>query len=101
VRAAFDLVLPARSGGGDETLASFVRRRFGQEALDHLAQSMVAGIYTADAEQLSLQATFAEFLMMEQEHRSVILGLRARGARSKTPSSDQTSSGPRYGLFAT
>ena len=34
IRAALDLVLPARTGGGDETLASFVRRRFGQEALD-------------------------------------------------------------------
>src|SRR6185503_1487389 len=101
VRAAFDLVLPARSGGGDETLASFVRRRFGQEALDHLAQPMVAGIYTADAEQLSLQATFPEFLRMEQESRSVILGLRARGTKSRKAAPDQASSGPCYGLFAT
>jgi oxygen-dependent protoporphyrinogen oxidase len=99
-RAALDLVLPARAGGADqadETLASFVRRRFGSEALDHLAQPMVAGIYTADAEQLSLQATFPEFLRMEAEHRSVILALKRRRA----PSAAGTASGPRYGLFAT
>ncbi len=98
LRAALDLVLPARRGGGDETLASFVRRRFGREALERLAQPMVAGIYTADAEQLSLQSTFPEFLKMEAEHRSVIVALRARA--SQTPGTE-TASGPRYGLFAT
>lgn len=106
LRAALDLVLPARAGGGDETLASFVRRRFGREALDHLAQPMVAGIYTADAEQLSLQATFPEFLKMEATHRSVILALRARGRSrpggvSAAGSPSEAASGPRYGLFAT
>ncbi len=99
LRAALDLVLPARKESGDETLASFVRRRFGQEALDHLAQPMVAGIYTADAEQLSLAATFPDFLKMEASHRSVILALRAR--RGAPGGAATTASGPRYGLFAT
>lgn len=98
LRAGFDLFLPARAEGGDETLAAFVRRRFGDEALEYLAQPMVAGIYTADAEQLSLQATFPEFLKMEAEHRSVILALRARGRKKGGAA---TASGPRYGLFAT
>ena len=56
-RMALDLVLPRRevaNGSDDESLAAFVRRRFGQEALERMAQPMVGGIYTADPESLSL-----------------------------------------------
>jgi len=52
--------------GYDESLASFVRRRLGKEALEWLAQPLLAGIYAADPETLSLQATFPQFLEMEE-----------------------------------
>jgi oxygen-dependent protoporphyrinogen oxidase len=70
----------------DETLAQFVRRRLGREALERMAQPMVGGIYTADPEQLSLRATMPRFLEMEREHRSLIRALRKQG-RSPTPGS--------------
>jgi oxygen-dependent protoporphyrinogen oxidase len=41
----------------DESLADFVRRRFGRETLDRLVQPLVGGIYTSDPEKLSLAAT--------------------------------------------
>ncbi|HZN04630.1 MAG TPA: protoporphyrinogen oxidase [Candidatus Polarisedimenticolia bacterium] len=94
-RAAMDLVLPRGPALADESLASFVRRRFGTETLERLAQPLLAGIYGADPERLSLKATMPRFLDLEREHRSVILGLRRgrrRGAASGT-------SGARYGLF--
>jgi oxygen-dependent protoporphyrinogen oxidase len=48
-RMALDLVLPrGRNPDADESLASFVRRRFGREALERVAQPMAGGIYTAD-----------------------------------------------------
>lgn len=75
VRMAMDLLLPKKSDRGDESLASFVRRRFGQEALEKIAQPMVGGLYTADPETLSLQATLPRFLDMEQKCGSVIRGL--------------------------
>ncbi len=96
LRTALDLVIPRRRGGGDETLASFVRRRLGREALERMAQPMVAGIYSADPEELSLEATFPQFLEMEREHRSVILALRKR---MREGSAEKMASGPRYGLF--
>src|SRR5437763_2880215 len=42
-RMALDLLLPRRksANGDDESLAAFVRRRFGQEALERMAQPMV------------------------------------------------------------
>ncbi len=98
LRMGMDLFLPARKGGADESLGDFVRRRFGREALVRMAQPMVAGIYTADAERLSLKATFPRFLELEARHGSVIRGLwEARRRRGMA----KGVSGPRYGLFVT
>ena len=95
VRMLRDLVLPP-GDGRDETLASFVRRRLGVEALDRIAQPLVSGIYTADPEKLSLQATMPQFLRMEQDHGSILLAMRARMRDAATAAA----AGPRYGLFA-
>src|SRR5205085_10549958 len=73
-RMALDLLLP-RGGGNDESLGAFVRRRLGAEALERVAQPLVAGIYTADPDELSLAATMPRFLELERRERSVILGL--------------------------
>ncbi|MBI3015457.1 MAG: protoporphyrinogen oxidase [Candidatus Tectomicrobia bacterium] len=98
-RMMLDLFLPRRKVDADESLASFVRRRLGKEALERMAQPMVAGIYTADPERLSLRATFPRFHEMERVHGSMIRALRAR---VRNPSArGQEASGPRYGLFAT
>lgn len=102
-RAAMELLIPARRSSRDESLASFVRRRFGRQVLDRLAQPMVAGIYSADPEKLSLRATFPRFLDMEAKGGVIRSLLRARrrksGGRGAVPA--QGTSGPRYGLFAT
>jgi oxygen-dependent protoporphyrinogen oxidase len=93
-RIAADLVLPRKrlNGDTDESLAHFVRRRFGREALSRMAQPMVGGIYTADPEKLSLRATFPRFLDIEVQHRSIILGLIKAGRTAGV-------SGARYSLF--
>jgi oxygen-dependent protoporphyrinogen oxidase len=96
-RMAWDLFAPRASGpNGDESLASFVRRRLGNEALTRIAQPMVGGIYTADPEMLSLRATMPRFLEMEREHGSLIRAMRANGAMLKQRSGV---SGARCSLF--
>ena len=95
-RMAADLLLPRKSTNGDESLASFVRRRLGTEALERMAQPMVGGIYTADPETLSLRATLPRFLEMEREHRSLILAMLRQGQAQKVGTS-----GARYSLFLT
>jgi oxygen-dependent protoporphyrinogen oxidase len=99
-RIALDLVLPKGNANGsdDESLAHFVRRRLGREALDRMAQPMVAGIYTADPEELSLRATMPRFLEMERRYRSVIRALRKQGS-SPTVRKALDASGVRYILF--
>jgi oxygen-dependent protoporphyrinogen oxidase len=95
-RMAADLFLPRKStnGANDESLASFVRRRLGKEALERMAQPMVGGIYTADPETLSLRATLPRFLDMEQKHRSLILAMLRQSRAQKSGAS-----GARYSLF--
>lgn len=92
LRMAADLVLPRENGKEDESLACFVRRRLGREALERMAQPMVGGIYTADPETLSLRATLPRFLDMERDHRSLILAMMRQGQKAGT-------SGARYSLF--
>jgi oxygen-dependent protoporphyrinogen oxidase len=101
LRLLLDLVIPRRSDESEESLGSFVRRRFGREALDRLVQPLVAGIYTADPYDLSLNATFPQFPAMEREHGSVIRALQ-REARERGPRHlERRASGARYGLFVT
>ncbi len=96
LRMALDLVLP-RGGGDDESLGAFVRRRLGAEALERVAQPLVAGIYTADPDDLSLMATMPRFLELERKERSIILGLRRSLRRAPLPGT----SGARWSLFVT
>lgn len=72
----------------DESLASFVTRRFGREVLERVAEPIVAGLYTARAENLSLRLTLPRFLDMETREGSVIRGLRkaALERSSRAPS---------------
>jgi oxygen-dependent protoporphyrinogen oxidase len=98
LRMFADLLLPRRSMNcsNDESLADFVRRRLGREALERMAQPMVGGIYTADPEVLSLRATLPRFLDIERDDRSLILGMWRKGRKANN---ETGVSGARYSLF--
>jgi oxygen-dependent protoporphyrinogen oxidase len=81
-RMALDLVLPRKvrwaegetAQDHDETLESFVVRRMGRECLDRLAEPLVGGVHASAPSDMSLAATFPNFLEMEQKFGSLILG---------------------------
>src|SRR5262245_10257854 len=54
LRMGAEIFLPRSKNHQDESLGSFVRRRFGTEALERVAQPLVGGIYASDPDQLSL-----------------------------------------------
>jgi oxygen-dependent protoporphyrinogen oxidase len=83
IRMGLDLVIPPRRETGDESLASFIRRRLGHEALDKIAGPMMAGIYVADPEKLSIESTFPQFVEMERQHGSLIKAMQQ--AKKKSP----------------
>src|SRR5439155_759599 len=61
--------------------------------LERVAEPLLGGIYTGDAERLSLRATMPRFVELERRHGSLIRGLRAT-ARTRD-------AGARYSLFMT
>jgi oxygen-dependent protoporphyrinogen oxidase len=78
LRMALDLVLPAgRPAGDDESIAAFVGRRFGREAVRLLGDPLLAGIHGGEAARLSIGALFPRLVAAEQRHGSVVRGLRA------------------------
>lgn len=86
-RMGLDVVVPKGPAEGDESLASFFRRRFGAQAFDRVLEPLMAGIYAGDAEQMSLKATFPRFLELEQQYGSIIRGMAAAKKKAPPPSS--------------
>jgi oxygen-dependent protoporphyrinogen oxidase len=101
LRMAMEFFLPARMTDADESLASFVIRRFGREALDRVVQPLISGIYTARPEKLSLRATMPRFLDLESQYGSVIKGMQSQGKKRQASRNKTTGSGARYGMFVT
>ncbi|WP_027084643.1 protoporphyrinogen oxidase [Cohnella panacarvi] len=99
LRAAMDLLLPRRGADEDESLGGFIRRRLGQEVLEHITEPLLAGIYAGDTQSLSLAATFPQFKQIERKHRSLILGMLA--AKKDTPKLDGLPEIARRSLFLT
>jgi oxygen-dependent protoporphyrinogen oxidase len=79
----------AKTSSEDESVASFVRRKFGHEILEYLVAPFVSGIYAGDPEKLSLQAAFPSLDEWERKYGSVVRGAMksrpAKGASKASP----------------
>jgi oxygen-dependent protoporphyrinogen oxidase len=58
----------------DESIAAFVRRKFGAELLENLVGPFVSGVYAGDPEKLSLRSAFPALHAFEEKYGSVIRG---------------------------
>jgi oxygen-dependent protoporphyrinogen oxidase len=76
LRMGLELVIPARPQE-DESIGSFMRRRFGQETVSYLAEPLLAGIHAGDVDRLSMRALFPRLLEAERSHGSVVRALRS------------------------
>lgn len=66
---------PALPNAGDESIANFVRRKFGMELLEKLVGPLVSGIYAGDAEKLGLRSAFPQLYEAENSRGSIVRGL--------------------------
>ena len=67
----------------EETLAQFVERRLGRNALDYLVDPFVSGVYAGDPQRLSVEAAMPKLHALEHEHGSLIRGGIASMRRAK------------------
>ncbi|HUQ95244.1 MAG TPA: protoporphyrinogen oxidase [Bryobacteraceae bacterium] len=63
----------------ERSVTEFVREHYGQEAVDYLAEPLLAGVYGGDPQALSVDAVLARFVDMETKYGSLTRGaLEAR-----------------------
>jgi protoporphyrinogen/coproporphyrinogen III oxidase len=83
-RIASEPLRRGRPPANEESVAAFVRRKFGSEILEYLVSPFVSGVYAGDPEQLSLRAAFPQLEQWEREHGSVWRGaIRSRSKGGK------------------
>ena len=84
IRMGVELLHPPRkTDGRDESVADLVRRHYGPEAVDRLADPLLSGIYGGDSSQLSAQTVLPKLVEMEQEYGSLTRGMLAGHRKMK------------------
>jgi oxygen-dependent protoporphyrinogen oxidase len=76
LRMGAEMFVPPRRDDGDESIGSFMRRRFGDEAVTYLAEPLLAGIHAGDVERLSIHALFPRFVETERKYGSLLRAFR-------------------------
>ncbi|HEY3768380.1 MAG TPA: protoporphyrinogen oxidase [Candidatus Angelobacter sp.] len=85
----------------DESVGDFVRRHFGQEMVDRVAEPLLSGVYGGNVEALSVQAVLPRFAEMEREHGSLVRAtLRAKAQNPKVQNKDKTKVAKPQPLFS-
>lgn len=77
----------ARREGGEESVASFVRRRLGGEILERMVEPFLSGVYAGDPEELSVQACFPMLAEFETEAGGILRGALRAAKRSRKEAS--------------
>ena len=73
----------------DESVASFIERRLGKEALDYAANPFLAGIYASKPESLNLKQAFPKLGEIEKKYRSLFWGFRQTKKSKASPNLDK------------
>jgi oxygen-dependent protoporphyrinogen oxidase len=82
IRMGMEMFVPRREDSGDESIGSFMRRRFGSEAVEYLAEPLLAGIHAGDVDRLSIRALFPRFPETEQRFGSLLRAFRSQPRRA-------------------
>lgn len=86
LRMAAELFSSVRKDASDESVGAFVRRHFGQEMVDRVAEPLLAGVYGGDVEALSIRAVLPRFAEMERDNGSLVRAtLKAKAKRVAAP----------------
>lgn len=70
--------LKAAAPAGDESVADFVRRHFGEEVTSTVAGPLLAAVFGGDIAQLSVRAVMPAFVRMEAEQGSLVQAFQKR-----------------------
>ena len=83
IRMVLEPWIPQRRTGAEESIASFVTRRFGKEALERVGEPLLAGIHCGDAAKLSMDLLFPNLVALERKYGSLTRGMASEGVRGE------------------
>ena len=70
----------------EESVADFVRRKFGAETLDYLVDPFVSAVFFADPEDMGMESALPSLARWEREHGSVFRGaIKSRNSNGSHP----------------
>jgi protoporphyrinogen/coproporphyrinogen III oxidase len=84
----------AKPPDSEESVADFVRRKFGDETLDFLVDPFVSAIFFGDAEEMGMESALPSVVRWEREHGSVFRGALKSRSLNGRHSSFPGSTGP-------
>jgi protoporphyrinogen/coproporphyrinogen III oxidase len=92
-----------RKAQDDESVASFVRRHFGDAMLENIVEPLLAGVYGGDSGTLSMASVLPRFVEMERKYGSLVRGaMEARSSGSKAAKGSKSAAGQKpSSLFMT
>lgn len=91
-------VPPASEEVGEETVASFLSRRFGREAFEVMIEPLVSGIFAGDARSLSARAALPQLVALERR-RGSLSGPEPTGTAQRPADLPQSSALPPFVSF--
>ncbi len=77
IRMGLDLLRRPPGEREERSVSDFLREHYGQEAIDYLAEPLLAGVYGGDPGQLSANAVIPRFVEMEAKYGSLSRGMLA------------------------
>ncbi len=85
-----------RANAGDESVAEFIGRRLGKQAVEGLVGPFLTGVYAGDERELGAEAVFPSLVEMERKSGSIAFGMfaglfhrrRRRGLRGSYSSAE-------------
>lgn len=84
IRMGMELLRAPRPVDGDESVAAFIERHYGAEAVDYLAEPLLSGIYGGNPRELSVKSVLPRFVDLANQYGSLTRGVLAERAKAKS-----------------
>jgi oxygen-dependent protoporphyrinogen oxidase len=83
-RASMEGLIPAQRDQEDESLSSFMRRRFGDEFALRFAEPLMGGVHAGHPERMSMRSIYPMYWAMERSKGSITRALLERRASARS-----------------
>jgi len=77
LRMGLEFFRRPRGEAGDRSVAQFIEEHYGREAVDYLAEPLLAGVYGGSPDRLSVDSVLARFVELERRYGSLTRGVIA------------------------